>query len=198
MFDVTLLTPTHGFSSNSYLLHSREECAVVDPSSPYSTSYGAVKYVLLTHAHFDHMLEIDSWVNSTGATVIVSRYDSAALRDSAKNCYKSFYGIDGGYFGPYMTVDDGDKLTLGDETIEVISVPGHTPGSVIYSIGDTAFVGDLVFAGGGYGRFDLPGGDYIALMDSIHRVLEFDDSVMLLCGHNEATTVSEYKRFYNI
>lgn len=195
MFLVKKLQAAHSFCSNTYLVSSMDECAVVDPSSPYRTAYGRVKYVLLTHAHFDHMLDIDSWVNEGGATVIVSRYDKMALPDSFRNC-SSVFSRDFAYNGRATAIDDGDTLTLGDEIIEIISVPGHTPGSVMYKINDTAFVGDLIFAGGGFGRTDLPGGDEQSLHCSIQKLLCYAGSTVLLTGHGEATTVEEYKRQY--
>ena len=196
MLSVTLLKPYHAFASNTYLLCSGSERAVVDPSVPYSDSYGSIKYILLTHAHFDHFLDIDSWVNATGAEVIVSEADRPALSDSYRNCYRVFMGRDGGYFGRARAVSDGDILPLGEDTLTVISAPGHTVGSLIYHSGDAAFVGDLVFAGGGYGRYDLPGGDIDALSDSIERLLSFDNSLVIFCGHGESTTLGEYRRFY--
>ena len=69
---VELLRSPHPFSANCYLVSSDSEYAVIDPTAPYDASLcdGKVKYILLTHAHFDHILEVDSWVNATGAQVI--------------------------------------------------------------------------------------------------------------------------------
>jgi glyoxylase-like metal-dependent hydrolase (beta-lactamase superfamily II) len=178
------------------MIHSGDECAVVDPNTPYTSTYGRVKYVLLTHAHFDHMLDIDSWVDRGGATVIVSRYDKDALSDPKKNCSLGLIRRSVTYSGDVLEVDDGDALTLGDETIEIMATPGHTPGCLVYKIEDTAFVGDLVFAGGAYGRCDLYGGDEDALHQSIATLLLSDPQTMLLPGHGEATTIREYKNCY--
>lgn len=196
MFYVNQLKTSHIFSSNTYLISADGETAVVDPNAPYIASYGRVKYVLLTHAHFDHMLDIDSWVNEGGATVVVSRYDKAALSDSAKNCSYGFMRQHVVYFGDVLEVDDGDLLPLGNETVEVISAPGHTMGSLVYKIGDTAFVGDLAFAGGNYGRCDLYGGDEDELHESIKKLISLDPDTLLLTGHGEQTTVREYKNDY--
>ena len=196
MFDVIKLNTTHIFCSNTYLIRSDGECAVVDPNTPYLSSYGKVKYVLLTHAHFDHMFDIDSWVSEGGASLIVSRYDRASLSDSDKNCSRQFMRTDFGYFGNATEVDDGDTLPLGNEVIDIISTPGHTPGSLVYKINDTAFVGDLVFSGGGYGRCDFPGGDEDALHQSIAQILKMSPQTQLLTGHGEPTTVEEYKNDY--
>ena len=196
MFDVCKLKTTHIFCSNTYFINADGESAVVDPNTPYVSSYGKVKYVLLTHAHFDHMFDIESWVNEGGATLIVSRYDRAALTDSERNCSHKIMHRNFGYFGNATEVDDGDSLVLGDETIDIIAAPGHTPGSLVYKIGNTAFVGDLVFSGGGYGRCDFPGGDEETLHQSIKRLLTLDSPTILFTGHGEPTTVEEFKNDY--
>ena len=200
MISITLLDPVHNFSSNTYLIGSCGEYAVIDPSVPFSSSFidGRLRYVLLTHAHFDHMLDIDSWASVPGAQVIVSRYDAEALRDPYRNCYATFLGRHDGYFGGISTVNSGDSLPLGDEFIDVISVPGHTQGSVIYKIGDDAFVGDLAFAGGGFGRADLPGGDFASLRDSLNLLSAMNESTVIYPGHGEETTVREFKNDYRI
>ena len=190
-----LLKPVHSFSSNCYLISSGEECAVVDPSVPYDESLvtGRVKYVLLTHSHFDHILEIDSWVDATGAEVIISEREVDFLPDPRRNCYAFFDGSARGYFGKARGVLDGEELTLGEERFSVMHLPGHTQGSVAYVFSDCAFVGDTVFAGGGFGRWDLPSGDMIALFGSIAKVKSLPNEMTLYCGHGEPTTVGRYK-----
>ncbi len=196
MFSIKQLAAEHAFSSNTFLITSNGEAAVVDPSSPYREEYGRVKYVLLTHAHFDHMLDISSWAELGGATVVVSELDKPALSDSYKNC-SSFFAMGSLiYDGEVKTVRDGDNLTLGDETVEILSVPGHTPGSLIYKLGDIAFVGDLAFAGGGFGRVDLPGGDYESLKSSIQRLFTLNHETLLLTGHGESIRLCDYKKQY--
>lgn len=196
MLSVKLLKPYHNFQSNTYLISSSQSCAVVDPSVPYEESLveGKVEYIILTHAHFDHMLDIDSWVNATGAKVIVSVYDADALSDPGKNCYKLFDGSDDGYFGEYTTVSDGDVIHLGDNEIKVMACPGHTPGCLVYLCDNLAFVGDTVFSGGGYGRVDLPGGNRLQLVDSIRKIVSLPDDTVLYSGHGDFTTVKEYKQ----
>ena len=149
MLKVEKLHSKHAFAANTYLISSCGEVAVVDPTVCYSDVrlVAKPKYVLLTHAHFDHILEINSW-KEAGAEVVISETESGALSDPTRNCYRLFYGTSDGYFGEVHTVNEGDTLALGDDTVEVISVPGHTSGSVIYKIGDIAFVGDTVFDGG--------------------------------------------------
>ena len=197
MLEIRMPQSPYGFASNTYVLYSDGEYAVVDPSVPperVSGIDGKVRYILLTHGHFDHMLDIDAWVERYDAEVIVSREDLPALSDPVANCYRVFFGENKGYFGDATGVSDGDSLQFGDTYITVMSCPGHTMGSVTYLIEDSAFVGDTVFAGGGYGRFDLYGGDFDALRGSIKAITELPPSTVLYPGHGEETTVSEFKR----
>lgn len=192
---IELLTPKHSFSSNCYLISSGDEYAVMDPSSPYDYAKieGRVKYVLLTHSHFDHILEIVSWVDATGAEVIISEQEVDFLADPGRNCYRLYDGSERGYFGEARGACDGEEFTLGEEKFRLLHLPGHTIGSAAYVFDSCAFVGDTVFAGGGYGRWDLPSGDMFTLYNSIKRVKELPDSTVLYSGHGEPTTVKQYK-----
>lgn len=198
MLKIEKLESPHPFAANSYLISSDGEYAVVDPTAPYCDGMceGTVKYILLTHAHFDHILEVDSWVNATGAEVIISAAEADALSDPMRNCYKLYDGTDRGYFGERRGISEGDTIPLGDQIIEMLATPGHTIGSACYKIGNDVFVGDTVFAGGGFGRYDLPTGSIVMLRDSIRKILALPDGCMLYPGHGESTTAKEYKTFY--
>ena len=197
MLEIQMPKSVHAFSANTYVIFSGEECAVIDPTVQYSKERFAkkVKYVLLTHSHFDHILEIDSWAAS-GAEVIISEKELTALSDPYRNCYKLFYGEERGYFGKARGVSEGDILPFGDTEITVMELPGHTVGSVAYVCDDAVFVGDTVFDGGGFGRWDLPSGDYRTLIDSINRVLTIGDSKILYPGHGGECTVEKFKTDY--
>lgn len=195
---IEVITPSspHGFAANTYILRSGNETCVIDPTVPYDPTLigGRLKYIILTHCHFDHILELDSWAENTSAEVIISADDAEGLSDPSINCYLLFSGLNKGYRGRYKAVYDGDKLSLGEHTLSIVHLPGHTPGCIALVGEGLAFVGDTVFAGGGFGRCDLPRGNYRALRDSIMKVLSFPDDTVLYCGHGESTTVKEYKK----
>lgn len=195
MLNIELLTSPHAFSANTYLISSAGEYAIIDPTAPFDrlACDGEVKYILLTHAHFDHILEINSWVEATDAKVIISSAELSALSDPIRNCYKLFDGSEKGYFGDAHGIDDGDILPLGKTNIRFIGCPGHTVGSGSYLCEGNAFVGDTIFAGGGYGRFDLPTGNLTMLRDSIQRLLELPDETFVYPGHGISTTIKQYK-----
>ena len=194
MLKIEVLKSPHPFAANSYLFSSAGEYAIVDPTAPYVEGLcdGRVKYVLLTHAHFDHILEVESWAKA-GAMVVISEQDRCALADPMKNCYKLYNGSDNGYFGDSVGLNDGDVLTLGYCEIKFLACPGHTIGSGTFLCDGNAFVGDTICAGGGYGRFDLPTGSSVMLRDSIQKLLSLPDEVVVYPGHGEFTTIKQYK-----
>ena len=196
--DILNLLPAEPYGSNCYLLSSGGEFAVIDPSADYNEVLkahpeieGKVKYIFLTHAHFDHFLAIDSWVDKC-ENVFVGKNDASSLSDSTKNCYLGFLGVDDGYYGNFKCVDEGDIIELGDEKISVISCPGHTPGGVSYKALDNVFCGDTVFAGGGYGRCDLPGGDIDVLEKTLIKLITtLPSETVFYPGHGATTTLKE-------
>ena len=199
--EVLTFTPTDYFGSNTYLTTSGTESAVIDPSvnvsrfEPFfSNSRCELKYIILTHGHFDHISEINSWVlKFPNAKVIVGAGDKNMLSDSYLNCYKLFMGVDKGYYGECTTVSDGDVLHLGNDEFTVIETPGHTPGSISLLTKDSVFVGDTVFAGGGFGRCDLPGGDFYVLEQSLDKIFALPQHLTVYSGHGEPTKISKLK-----
>ena len=204
MLSINTFTPRISFGSNMYLLESDGEYAVIDPSVDLSTVLlsfpqvkSALKYIIVTHAHFDHISEIDAWQRKTGAPVLISSYDAPALSDPYKNAYRVFFGVDKGYYGPYTELTGGERLPLGDEVLEIIHTPGHTIGGISILAGKNLFVGDTVFADGGYGRCDLYGGDFSTLFASIRYILKLDSDISVYPGHGGSTSIKEIRRFFS-
>ena len=204
MINVDRMNSYIGYASNCYVLESDGEYAIVDPSVRYdvfSSRFGdlsdRIKYIIVTHAHFDHMLEVCDWTSRLGLPVTVGAADATALSDPDRNCYRFFMGTDDGYNGPYVAVNHGDKLTLGAREIEVISTPGHTPGGISLFLGQALIVGDTVFSDGGYGRSDLPGGCMEALFSSISYLTgRFDNDITVFSGHGRSTSIGEIKMYF--
>ena len=193
-------SPKDYFGSNMYVLESSGEGVVIDPSVNYYdvrekiiSENIKIKYILLTHAHFDHFLKIESWVNETQAEVLVGEADAAALLDSTLNCFRYFMRLDYGYEGKYTPISDGDCVKFGDTELKVVETPGHSKGSVSFWGEGALFVGDVLFSGGGFGRVDLPGGDYRVLMQSIKKLLDFPKETKVYCGHGEETSIFQLK-----
>ncbi len=184
-----------GFSSNTYILSSGADAAVVDPSAPtgrilslLSENGLRLRYILLTHGHFDHFLSIDALRRDTHAKSYIHIDDAEALSDSNLNASAvfgmEFFALDADY-----TILDGDCIALGRENIEVISTPGHTPGSVCYYADDMLICGDTLFSSS-YGRYDLPGGDGKTLFSSLRSLAQRRDDPMIYPGHGSACKLS--------
>jgi hydroxyacylglutathione hydrolase len=146
--------------------------------------------ILLTHTHFDHVGAVAPVAKATGAPVYCPELEVSVLADIMR-----FVPWPG--FGPYEsydadeTVAGGERLTLAGLEIDVIFVPGHSPGHVAYSIpSEQALLsGDVLFEGS-IGRTDLPGGDHATLLRSIATLLEtLPDETDVLPGHMAPTTL---------
>ena len=202
MISVNLVKPPKIQWCNTYLIGSCGEFAVIDPAVDYEVALmqypeieGRIKYILLTHAHFDHFFKISSWL-SVCDTVIIGRHDGESLSDCERNCALEF-GSCGVYTGKYTAVDDGDVLLLGDSTVTVIHTPGHTKGSVSYLIKGAVFTGDVIWSDGRHGRTDFYGGDEQVLYSTIKKILSLDGSLICYPGHDSCAKISDIKnKFY--
>lgn len=108
-----------------------------------------VRYVVATHGHFDHIETLSELAGKLGARTAV--HESSGTPTDVR-------------------LRGGDRLTLGDSTVEVIHTPGHTPDSICLFDGKHLFTGDTLFIGN-CGRTDLPGGSTAELFHSLHSVL---------------------------
>ena len=166
--------------------------------------------VVLDHAKFDaeikavqtqatqlnNSLQNVLKVKNLGSHKIVSDKGVANARDMANYLEQIRQKIQSMPKGNFL-VGDADKLTLGDEEITVIACPGHTPGGVSYQVGDTVFCGDTAFAGGGYGRCDLPGGDIEVLEKTLIRLItELPSETVFYPGHGPSTTLKELVYYF--
>ena len=200
MYEIYCPESAYPFAANTYVLSSLGEAVVIDPAVPKSTvdKYGLkIKYVLLTHGHFDHFLELDSYTDN-GIELLVSEECNRAIRDAELNCYRRFFGRETVYSGEATLIGEGETVEFGDTQITAIATPGHSAGSTSFVLPDAVIVGDVCFAGGGIGRYDLPTADYPSLQQSIQRICALPPSYKVYPGHGESTTVEKLKRELNI
>ena len=182
------------YASNTYVLISGADATVVDPSvdiQDIKMALGSSKlrYILLTHCHFDHILKLDSLRAETRAEVCIHKNDAEMLKDPELNG-SEFFGLEFASSGADRLLEDGEIIALGKEKIEVISTPGHTPGSVCYDCGNILVCGDTLFTSG-YGRYDLPGGDPRALYNSLHKLASRNDDPTIYPGHGASCALSD-------
>lgn len=151
-----------------------------------------VTWILETHAHADHLSAAQHLKAKTGAPIVIG-----AAITTVQGVFKPIFNAremptDGSQFD--RLVKDGDRLPLGELTIEVMHTPGHTPACVTYRVGDAAFVGDTLFMPDyGTARADFPGGDARTLYRSIRRVLSLPpDTRLFLCHDYKAPGRDHY------
>lgn len=188
-----------GFITNTYIITDEEtgETAVVDPSLPEEIlieklNAENVKYVLLTHGHFDHIGGVNFVKEKTGAKVVIHKEDEEMLCDKNKN-----YGTDSTPIYADILVEDGTELMLGKSKITVMHTPGHTKGGVCYIFPDDRiiFSGDTLFRLTA-GRTDLYGGDARTELMSLARIAKLEGDYKVFPGHDDATTLN-FEREYN-
>ncbi len=183
--------------TNCYILSDdSDHAAIIDPGGDARRILGAVKdknltvdFILLTHAHFDHIMAVEEICAATGAQLCVGAGDAPMLYDAQFNLSAMVY--------PTQTVEltadrllvDGDTVRFGDTTLTVMETPGHTRGGVCYLGEGVLFSGDTLFAGS-IGRTDLPGGDMTVLRRSLMRLAALDGDLTVYPGHGEETTLS--------
>ncbi len=158
-----------------------------------------VKYILLTHGHFDHVLGVNEMKKALNAKVYVHEGDMEQVLHTREIMMMFGLPFDG-VVNPEIdgSLANAGMMTFSGEEIKIIETPGHTPGCVCYMIGDIIFSGDTLFKGS-LGRTDLPGGDFRAITHSLKEVLfKLNDNVKVYPGHGDPTTIGYEKKFNDI
>jgi glyoxylase-like metal-dependent hydrolase (beta-lactamase superfamily II) len=143
--------------------------------------------LILTHGHFDHILDVSRYVQA-GIPVSISPREQPLLRAPQTQMFGLPFPMP--EFEPDEELAEGDTLQLGEDNWVVWDVPGHSPGHVLlYNAGcDLVVGGDLLFRSG-YGRVDLPGSDPKQMANSLRRLLKLPDQTRVLPGHGPETTI---------
>ena len=146
-----------------------------------------IKYIALTHNHFDHVSATAAVKQATGAKLAIHDSDAKSLNDSM---LARLAGLVHQKVPQPDTLFKGwEDISIGDLHFTVLHIPGHTPGGIALYGEDVVFTGDTLFEGS-IGRTDLPGGNYDQIIDSINcRLLALDDEIKVYPGHGDATTI---------
>jgi hydroxyacylglutathione hydrolase len=192
---------------NAYVLwlKGRNECLVVDPGFEpekiihYLEEQGLVLSAILnTHGHFDHIagnaVLKERWPD---CRLVIGAAEARKLTDARANLSAEL-GLPGTSPPADVLVDDGQTFSAAGIELEVLAIPGHSAGHVVYLYRNhdpfVALVGDVIFAGS-IGRTDFADGDYEALIEGIRsKLFTLPDSTVLLPGHGPSTTVGREKR----
>lgn len=189
--------------SNCFIIgdEASKECFITDPGDEpdrlmdsISKNNLKVKYLVITHAHFDHVGALPELRKETGAKIVMHKADLPIYERSHEHAQMWGFEIDP-LPPPDVFVADGDIITVGNLNFEILHTPGHSPGCIcIYGEG-IVLTGDTLFAGS-VGRTDLPGGDIMRLRMSFKRLMTLPDGIRVLPGHGPETTIG-YERSNN-
>ncbi len=193
--------PVGIYAANCYIVYCKDtkEGIVIDPGSQ-GAEIGdkikelglSIKYIILTHGHWDHTDGILGLKEKIDAPVLIHKEDEALLKAGKKGIY-SKASSDGIEVIPDEYINDEEKLEVGNMTVEIIHTPGHSPGGVSIKIGDRIFTGDTLFTGS-IGRTDLYGGSYETIISSIkEKILICPDDTIVYPGHGESSTIGREK-----
>lgn len=196
------------YSNNVYWLkfEPTKQAVVVDAATGSVSELenklkGYEVHVFLTHGHWDHIAEAALFKERLKAKIYFPILDKMWLTDIfQKNIVPVGYQFK--TFQPDVWLNDGDVFVLGGLTWSILSVPGHTQGQIAIYNKDNGwvFVGDTLFDRG-FGRTDLPGGDYRELMSSLRLLLKLPETTTVYPGHGSQTTIGAsnkaLKIFYN-
>lgn len=183
--------------TNCYILcdPAAAVCAVIDPGEEASRVAAAVKEsgctpcaILLTHGHYDHTGAVaalrEQWPD---IPVYLSRLDQAGDNPYLRELFPPIAGA--------VDYGEGDTIAVGTLTVEVLSTPGHSEGSVTLRCGNALFCGDTLFAGS-CGRTDFPGGSMKKILASLRRLGRLEGDLAVYPGHMEPSTL-ERERMWN-
>lgn len=185
-------------SQNTYILTSENEAAVIDPGIDADEIINIcgknIKYIILTHCHYDHIEGLKDLKEKTGARIVFSKTAKENLNNPDINLSGFVYGRNTGTV-PDITVEENDILNLGNEHILCIETPGHTSCGMCYITGDNLFSGDTLFENS-IGRTDFPTGNYNILKESIkNKIYTLPENVKIYPGHGEETSVEKEKKY---
>ena len=190
-------------NANTYVIHSNgaDGAVVIDPTDfrlleSFLNSRNLHPVAsLLTHGHFDHISGLVQTARHYDIPVYAHPSDAPMLSDPQLNGlhlffpeaeFESWYDV--------TALSDGQILSLGGMSIEVLSTPGHSPGSVCYLAEGHLFTGETLFKRG-YGRTDLWGGSMRALFTSLDRLKKLDSTLAVHPGHGDYTTIGAEFRY---
>lgn len=146
-----------------------------------------VRYIICTHAHFDHVGAVTDIKKETGARIVVHN-DELELYHGARD-QAIFWGYElDSLPEPDMMVKDGDEIKVGSLVFKVLHTPGHSPGSICLLGEGIVITGDTLFAGS-VGRTDFYGGDTDKLRNSFERLMLLPPETRVLAGHGPNSTI---------
>lgn len=187
-------------STNCYIISSIEDdhAVIIDPGDDANHIQEYIlqnnitpKAILLTHGHFDHLLAAQELSINFQIPIYMSKKDSFLIERMIETA-EHFLGkcI---YLKPqhFIDVKDGDQICIGNIDFAVISIPGHTPGSVGYKTGESIFTGDILFEDGRVGEYRHKYSSHKDLVASIEKIKKLNCEITLYPGHGNSISIRD-------
>lgn len=185
-------------STNCYVISDDETnvAAIIDPAvcNERLTKYIdearlEIKYILLTHTHFDHIMGCAELVKRYGAKVLIGKAE-ATLIDTLNSGFTN--ELLSSSVKADETLSEGDVVNIGTINLNVIETPGHTPGGITFYTDGVMFSGDTLFKLS-VGRTDFCMGDFNQLSQSVKKLYKYPDETVVYPGHGFTTTIGSEK-----
>ena len=181
--------------TNCYIVTDENtlDCVVIDPGAESGNLLNYIeenkltlRYILLTHGHFDHTMAVSELQEETDVPVYINSRDTTpnAATSNHKFCSDK----------PVNHYSEGDRLMVGGLEFAVIETPGHSSGSVTLKCENALFTGDTLFRDS-CGRTDIGDGSMNVLSDSLKKLNALEGDYEVYPGHADATTLERERRF---
>ena len=197
-----IIIPVTLFEQNCTLIwcETTKKAVVIDPGGDVDKIQAAIKQanvsvekIWLTHGHIDHVGGAAELREALQVEIIGPHFDDKFLTDNVVMSGLRFGMAGVRDFVPDHWLKEGDQVSIGKLTFDILHCPGHSPGSVVFYNKDMRFahVGDVLF-NGSVGRSDIPGGDHDMLIRSItDKLLPLGDDVGFICGHGPGSSIGQ-------
>ena len=189
---------------NTYVVYNEKgQCCIIDPGCYFASEELELKnfieqnhlqpiYLLNTHCHLDHIFGNKFIYNTYNLSLWLNKLEKPVLEYGPTSGQQWQLTFDN-YDAELNFIEEGDVIRMGDDVLQVLFTPGHSPGHVSFYSKENKFVisGDVLFQGS-VGRTDLPGGDFTILEESIKTKLYTLPADTIVCsGHGDTTTIGD-------
>jgi hydroxyacylglutathione hydrolase len=193
---------------NTYILFNEmNDCIIIDPGCYFDEEKDALqsfiaqnkltpKLLLNTHCHLDHVFGNKFVAEAYQLTLTIHEKEKTMLELAPVSGLKYNIPFDN-YIGELIFLKEDDIITLGNDELQVIETPGHSPGSICFYCKKQNFIisGDVLFYRS-VGRTDLPGGNHQTLINNIrNKLFVLPDETTVYNGHGQTTTIGEEKKY---
>lgn len=194
--------PLNEVGTNCYFIYNESKALIIDPSGEPEIIFEEIDNldvevvgILLTHAHWDHIIALEDVKNKYDVDVYIGEEESDWLQNPEKNLsFRAPHHIGELSFNIIPKVLKEGTHNIQDISFKVIKTPGHSPGSLSYLFNDYIVSGDVLFERG-IGRTDLPGSNHNHLMNSIQaKLFTLPENLIVYPGHGDSTTIGDERR----